>query len=96
MASPISHLNGPSVAGGGPQWRPRSWRYRSYDALEAFTRWQAAGLPFCFVTNISTHTSGKRRPKLEAFGLAIAPDEAVYVRDCSRRTRTGEVPGREP
>ena len=26
------------------------------DAIQAFGRWQAAGLPFCFVTNNSTHT----------------------------------------
>ncbi|MCP3367682.1 HAD-IIA family hydrolase [Bradyrhizobium cajani] len=47
------------------------------DAIEAFTRWQKAGLPFCFVTNNSTHTPEDVVRKLRGFGLSIAPSEVV-------------------
>lgn len=47
------------------------------DAIQVFGRWQAAGLPFCFVTNNSTHTPEDVVGKLEAFGLAIAPTNVV-------------------
>ncbi|MCC8955303.1 HAD-IIA family hydrolase [Bradyrhizobium sp. Pear77] len=79
MASPSSHLNWPSVAGiisdlDGVLYRGDA---AIVDAIEAFTRWRAAGLPFCFVTNNSTHTQEDVARKLEAFGLAIAPNEVV-------------------
>jgi len=79
MASPSSHLNWPSVAGiisdlDGVLYRGDA---AIIDAIEAFARWQAAGLPFCFVTNNSTHTPEDVVRKLEAFGLAIAPNEVV-------------------
>ncbi|SCB55881.1 4-nitrophenyl phosphatase [Bradyrhizobium shewense] len=47
------------------------------DAIEAFTRWQKAGLPFCFVTNNSTHTPEDVVRKLRGFGLFIEPSEVV-------------------
>ncbi|UFW51087.1 MULTISPECIES: HAD-IIA family hydrolase [Bradyrhizobium] len=47
------------------------------DAIEAFTRWQEAGVPFCFVTNNSTHTPEDVVRKLRAFGLPIAASEVV-------------------
>ncbi|UWU76021.1 HAD-IIA family hydrolase [Bradyrhizobium huanghuaihaiense] len=47
------------------------------DAIEAFTRWQKAGVPFCFVTNNSTHTPEDVVLKLTGFGLAIAPSQVV-------------------
>ncbi|MDA9446213.1 MULTISPECIES: HAD-IIA family hydrolase [Bradyrhizobium] len=47
------------------------------DAIEAFTRWQEAGVPFCFVTNNSTHTPEDVVRKLRGFGLPIAASEVV-------------------
>ncbi|WGD51236.1 HAD-IIA family hydrolase [Bradyrhizobium sp. CB1650] len=47
------------------------------DAIEAFTRWQKAGVPFCFVTNNSTHTPEDVVQKLTGFGLSIAPSQVV-------------------
>ncbi|MGY3622130.1 HAD-IIA family hydrolase [Bradyrhizobium sp. USDA 10063] len=47
------------------------------DAIQAFGRWRAAGLPFCFVTNNSTHTPEDVVRKLERFGLAIEPRDVV-------------------
>ncbi|MBH5372939.1 HAD-IIA family hydrolase [Bradyrhizobium glycinis] len=47
------------------------------DAIDAFTRWQKAGVPFCFVTNNSTHTPADVVRKLAGFGLAIAPSQVV-------------------
>ncbi|MDA9433444.1 HAD-IIA family hydrolase [Bradyrhizobium sp. CCBAU 51627] len=47
------------------------------DAIEAFTRWQKAGVPFCFVTNNSTHTPEDVVRKLTGFGLVIAPSQVV-------------------
>ena len=41
------------------------------DAVETFNRWQACGLPFCFVTNNSTHTPEDVVRKLAGFGLAV-------------------------
>ncbi|WP_407175409.1 HAD-IIA family hydrolase [Bradyrhizobium sp. STM 3562] len=47
------------------------------DAIQAFKAWQAEGLPFCFVTNNSTHTAEDVVRKLDRFGLAIAPEDVV-------------------
>ncbi|WP_407193265.1 HAD-IIA family hydrolase [Bradyrhizobium sp. STM 3566] len=47
------------------------------DAIRAFGEWKAGGLPFCFVTNNSTHTPDDVVRKLDAFGLAIAPKDVV-------------------
>ncbi|MGY3582632.1 4-nitrophenyl phosphatase [Bradyrhizobium sp. USDA 4341] len=79
MVSPSSHLNWPPIAGvisdlDGVLYRGDA---AIADAIEAFGRWQAAGLPFCFVTNNSTHTPEDVVHKLEAFGLAIGPNEVV-------------------
>ncbi|MCP3476067.1 HAD-IIA family hydrolase [Bradyrhizobium sp. CCGUVB1N3] len=47
------------------------------DAIQVFGAWQAAGLPFCFVTNNSTHTPQDVVRKLEGFGLSVAPKDVV-------------------
>jgi 4-nitrophenyl phosphatase len=47
------------------------------DAIQAFGRWQAAGLPFCFVTNNSTHTPEDVVRKLQNCGLIIDPRAVV-------------------
>ena len=47
------------------------------DAIRAFRRWQQVDLPFCFVTNNSTHTEADVVAKLAAFGLPIAPRQVV-------------------
>ncbi|OHV78943.1 HAD-IIA family hydrolase [Mesorhizobium sp. ORS 3428] len=47
------------------------------DAVETFNRWQARGLPFCFVTNNSTHTPDDVISKLAGFGLSIGPRGVV-------------------
>lgn len=47
------------------------------DAVDTFNRWQARGLPFCFVTNNSTHTPDDVISKLAGFGLAIGSRNVV-------------------
>ncbi|MCW1993821.1 4-nitrophenyl phosphatase [Bradyrhizobium diazoefficiens] len=47
------------------------------DAIEAFTRWQKAGVPFCFATNNSTHTPEDVVGRLRGSGLSIAPSQVV-------------------
>ncbi|MGL3104231.1 HAD-IIA family hydrolase [Bradyrhizobium sp. BR 1432] len=47
------------------------------EAIQAFKEWQAAGWPFCFVTNNSTHTPEEVVRKLERFGLIIEPKDVV-------------------
>ncbi|TFV48308.1 HAD-IIA family hydrolase [Bradyrhizobium niftali] len=47
------------------------------DAIEAFKRWQEAGVPFCFVTNNSTHAPEDVVRKLRGFGLSTAPSKVV-------------------
>lgn len=79
MADPGSHLNWPPIEGiisdlDGVVYRGNA---PILDAVEAFGRWQASGLPFCFVTNNSTHTAEEVVRKLQAFGLAIEPKHVV-------------------
>lgn len=79
MVSSSSHLNWPPIAGvisdlDGVLYRGDA---AIVDAIEAFERWQAAGLPFCFVTNNSTHTPEDVACKLATFGLAIGPNQVV-------------------
>ncbi|WP_024512708.1 HAD-IIA family hydrolase [Bradyrhizobium sp. ARR65] len=63
------------------------------DAIQAFQAWQAEGLPFCFVTNNSTHTAEDVVRKLDRFGLAIAPENvvtsAVTTAELIRKTYPG-------
>ncbi|MBZ9605545.1 HAD-IIA family hydrolase [Phyllobacterium chamaecytisi] len=47
------------------------------DAVEAFRNWQAEGIPFCFVTNNSTHTAKDVVTKLNGFGLETTQDNVV-------------------
>lgn len=47
------------------------------DAVDAFKAWQGAGIPFCFVTNNSTHTAQDVVSKLGGFGLHVTPDNVV-------------------
>ncbi|QKD05255.1 HAD-IIA family hydrolase [Mesorhizobium loti] len=47
------------------------------DAVKTFNNWQAQGLPFCFVTNNSTHTPDDVMRKLGGFGLRIEPRNVV-------------------
>ncbi|MDA9406392.1 MULTISPECIES: HAD-IIA family hydrolase [unclassified Bradyrhizobium] len=79
MASTGSNINWPSIEGiisdlDGVVYRGST---AIADAIKAFTRWQKAGVPFCFVTNNSTHTPEDVIRKLSGFGLAIAPSQVV-------------------
>ncbi|RXG95254.1 HAD-IIA family hydrolase [Bradyrhizobium zhanjiangense] len=79
MASTGSNINWPPIEGiisdlDGVVYRGST---AIADAIEAFTRWQKVGVPFCFVTNNSTHTPEDVVRKLRGFGLAIAPPEVV-------------------
>ncbi|MEX2697209.1 HAD-IIA family hydrolase [Rhizobium mongolense] len=47
------------------------------DAVETFQDWSAAGIPYCFVTNNSTHSAGDVVAKLNSFGLEITEDNVV-------------------
>ncbi|MGW1426244.1 hypothetical protein [Bradyrhizobium guangdongense] len=40
------------------------------DAIQTFGAWQTAGLPFCFVTNNSTHTPEDVSANLRVSGLS--------------------------
>ncbi|WP_354101517.1 hypothetical protein [Bradyrhizobium sp. RT5a] len=79
MASAGSHLNWPPVEGIISDLDGEVYRGNAAipDAIAAFGRWQAAGVPVCFVPNNSTHTPEDVVRKLEAFGLAIAPKDVV-------------------
>lgn len=79
MADAGSYLNWPPIEGiisdlDGVVYRGNA---AISDAIEAFERWQASGLPFCFVTNNSTHTPEDIVRKLETFGLSIKPKDVV-------------------
>lgn len=79
MADAGSHLNWPPIEGiisdlDGVVYRGNA---AISDAIEAFERWQASSLPFCFVTNNSTHTPADIVRKLETFGLSIKPKDVV-------------------
>ncbi|MGY3581634.1 4-nitrophenyl phosphatase [Bradyrhizobium sp. USDA 4341] len=79
MASADSYLSWPPIEGiisdlDGVVYRGNA---AISDAIEAFVRWQAGGLRFCFVTNNSTHTPEDVVRKLEGFGLAVTPGEVV-------------------
>ncbi|MGY8684046.1 HAD-IIA family hydrolase [Bradyrhizobium sp. UFLA05-153] len=79
MASSSSKINWPPVEGiisdlDGVVYRGNA---AIADAIQAFGQWQAAGLPFCFVTNNSTHTPEDVVRKLAGFGLVIAPKDVV-------------------
>lgn len=79
MADAGSYLNWPPIEGiisdlDGVVYRGNA---AISDAIEAFERWQASGLPFCFVTNNSTHTPEDIVRKLETFGLSIMPKDVV-------------------
>ncbi|MFI0846533.1 HAD-IIA family hydrolase [Mesorhizobium sp. IMUNJ 23232] len=60
------------------------------DAVEAFKTWQKEGIPFCFVTNNSTHTAQDVVSKLVGFGLDVSEDNvvtsAVTAAELIRRT----------
>ncbi|UXN57750.1 HAD-IIA family hydrolase [Phyllobacterium zundukense] len=47
------------------------------DAIETFKVWQREGVPFCFVTNNSTHSADDIVQKLKGFGLLITTDNVV-------------------
>ncbi len=47
------------------------------DAIEAFKYWRSEGVPFCFVTNNSTHTAEDVVSKLIGFGLDATIDNVV-------------------
>ncbi|WP_439373454.1 HAD-IIA family hydrolase [Bradyrhizobium sp. DASA03120] len=79
MASTASDLNWPPIEGiisdlDGVVYRGNA---AIVEAIEAFKSWQAAGLPFCFVTNNSTHTPQEVARKLESFGLVIGSKDVV-------------------
>ncbi|MCK1612436.1 MULTISPECIES: HAD-IIA family hydrolase [unclassified Bradyrhizobium] len=79
MASVASPPNWPAVDGiisdlDGVVYRGNA---AIVDSVEAFGRWQAAGLPICFVTNNSTHTPADVVSKLAGLGLVIAPKDVV-------------------
>lgn len=60
------------------------------DAVEAFKTWQKQGIPFCFVTNNSTHTAQDVVSKLVDFGLDATEENvvtsAVTAAELIRRT----------
>jgi 4-nitrophenyl phosphatase len=47
------------------------------ESIAAFRAWREVGVPFCFVTNNSTHTEADVVAKLASMGLPIAPHEVV-------------------
>lgn len=47
------------------------------DAVEAFRGWRSAGIPYCFVTNNSTHTAEDVAAKLTGFGMEATPENVV-------------------
>ncbi|ACC76406.1 HAD-IIA family hydrolase [Paraburkholderia caribensis] len=47
------------------------------ESIEAFQEWRRLGVPFCFVTNNSTHTEADVVKKLADMGLPIEPQEVV-------------------
>ncbi|SFI63748.1 HAD-IIA family hydrolase [Bradyrhizobium sp. Gha] len=47
------------------------------DAIEAFTAWRKADVPFCFATNNSTHTPEDVVRRLRGCGLSIEPSQVV-------------------
>ncbi|MDL2409146.1 HAD-IIA family hydrolase [Rhizobium calliandrae] len=47
------------------------------DAVETFQVWRAAGIPYCFVTNNSTHSARDVVAKLNGFGLDVTEDNVV-------------------
>ncbi|MGY3610420.1 MULTISPECIES: HAD-IIA family hydrolase [unclassified Bradyrhizobium] len=79
MAEAGSYLNWPPIEGiisdlDGVVYRGN---VAFADAIQTFGRWQAGGLPFCFVTNNSTYTPEDVVHKLGTFGLAIEPKDVV-------------------
>lgn len=79
MADAGSHIKWPPIEGiisdlDGVVYRGSA---AIVDAVQVFEQWQASALPFCFVTNNSTHTPEEVVRKLAAFGLAIAPTDVV-------------------
>ena len=47
------------------------------DAVEAFRRWDEAGVPYCFVTNNATRTPEDFAAKLTRLGVRTAPAQVV-------------------
>lgn len=79
MAKLESAANWPSVTGIVSDLDGVVYRGKTAipDAVEAFRGWQAAGLPYCFVTNNSTHTAEDVVAKLNGFGLEATTDNVV-------------------
>jgi len=46
-------------------------------AIQAFRSWQSLGIPFCFVTNNSTHTAQDVVAKLARMGLSVAAQDII-------------------
>lgn len=46
-------------------------------AVEAFRRWDRAGIPYCFVTNNATRTPGAFADKLTGLGVRVSPAQVV-------------------
>ncbi|MER8758097.1 HAD-IIA family hydrolase [Mesorhizobium sp. M0976] len=79
MADMVSTLAWPRVTGivsdlDGVVYRGKN---AIEDAVEAFKAWQAERIPFCFVTNNSTHTAGDVVSKLRGFGLEAGEENVV-------------------
>ncbi len=47
------------------------------DAVEAFRRWERAGVPYCFVTNNATRSAEAFADKLTRLGVRTAPSQVV-------------------
>jgi 4-nitrophenyl phosphatase len=56
------------------------------DSIQAFRAWRKLNVPFCFVTNNSTHSEADVVDKLTAMGLPISPYEVV-----TSATTTGQI-----
>lgn len=62
------------------------------DAVEAFQIWRAAGIPYCFVTNNSTHTAADVVAKLNVFGLEVNEDNVVTSAEAAAQLIRGSHP----
>ena len=79
MADPASSIAWPRITGivsdlDGVVYRGKT---AIEDAVETFKVWQAERIPFCFVTNNSTHTAEDVVSKLRGFGLDAGEEHVV-------------------
>jgi 4-nitrophenyl phosphatase len=66
------------------------------ESVEAFHAWRRLRVPFCFVTNNSTHTGADVVAKLASMGLEISPREVVTSAGETARLLRTMWPGGAP